>query len=115
MQVDFNQTLVVEISEPTHHRVDFNDLVIVFQVICGCFIELLGEFELPSFLVMKCFTDSELWLAADGKVSVLFDDLLNVGSEFIVGVKLLLNETVLFEVFIEHVPQVVLLDFTTHH
>ena len=64
---------------------------------------------------MKLLTHPELRLASDGEVAVLLDDLLNVGCKFIVGVKLLFYETVLFEVFIEHFPQVVLLDFTTHH
>lgn len=100
LKVDFHQTLVVEISEPTHHGVHFYDLVIVFKMVRRSLVKLLGEFEFPPFFIVKLFAHPELRLAPDGKVSVLLDDLFYIGCEFIVGIKLLLHETILFEVFI---------------
>lgn len=73
-------------------------------MIGGWFVELVIEFELPSLLIVNLFTDPKLMLDGDGKFAVLAYDLLDLGSESIIGIDLLLNKSILPEVAIEDLP-----------
>jgi hypothetical protein len=53
---------------------------------------------------MNIFTYSELLLNGDREFSILADDLLDLGSESIVRINLLLNKSVLPEVAVEDLP-----------
>lgn len=80
----------------------------------GGFVEFVGEAEFPAFLIVELLSWSELVLEGDGELAILSDDLLDFGREAVVGVDLLLDQPVLPEVAVQHLPQVTLLHLATH-
>jgi hypothetical protein len=83
-------------------------------VVGGGFVELVGELELPALLVVELLPRTELVLQRDRELAVLGDHLLDVAGEPVVGVDLLLDETVLPEVAVQDLPEVGFLHLATH-
>jgi hypothetical protein len=108
-------TFVVEVSEPADHGINFDDFAVELLVVGGGFVEFFGELEVPTLFLLDSLAHPELRFEVDGELAVLFDDLFDVGDEFVVGVDLLLDEAVLLEVFVEEIPEMVLLNFSTHY
>ena len=115
IEINPDTAFVVEVPESAHHGSNFGDFVIDFEVVSCCFVEILCKSKIPSLLIVKLLPNSELRLYFDGEAAILFDDLFDIGSEFVVGVELLFDKSVLLEVFIKNIPEVMLLYFTIHH
>jgi len=94
---------------------DFNDFSIKFLMIGGHFVYFLWKAEIPPFLFLYSLTNSKLRFKIDGKISILLDDFFDICSEFVVGIDLLLDESILFEVFVKYLPEVMFLYFATHY
>ena len=93
---------------------NLDDFMVSLEVVGRGLVEFFLKFEVPLFFVLTGLSDSELGQALDGEGTILFDDLLEVGGEFVVAVDLLFHQPILFEVFVEDLPQVVLLILLTH-
>ena len=80
-------------------------------MICGGFVVFVGEFEGPHLLLCKVASSTELMLDGDAKLAIFLDHFFNVSGESVVGFDLLPHQPVLFKVAIEHLPEMMLLNF----
>lgn len=60
-------------------------------MISGGLVQLIGEFELPPFFIVKIIAYSKLMLERDWELAVFGDDLLDIIGEAIIGVYLLFD------------------------
>lgn len=60
-------------------------------MISGGLVQFIGEFELPSFFIVKLISQSKLMLERDGELAVFSDDLLDIIGEAIIGIYLLFD------------------------
>ncbi len=80
----------------------------------GGLVEFTVEVEIPAFLIGVVLSWSELGFDGDGEVAVLLDDFFDVADEAVVGVELLFGESVLLEVAVQHLPEMLFPHFLLH-
>ena len=113
MEFEPDVLLVVKIPEAGDHGiVPFIGLVTIPMVefLIGGGVDFLFELEFVEHVSLVLVSKSVLVLDGDTKLSPFADHVDDVRGEPVVGVDLLLDEAVLVEILIQHLPYVLLLE-----